>query len=136
MMQPSSGANSQGSETDGYETHHVYDRNEEVEVEDVEDDTPNEELQTLTTKEQAAFNAAHQQMMMVGYENVTQQEQCDIVEALMSDMNLMMYDDESDNWIPIELEHSDSDDEGISGRALGDPPSHTKPIIHTYKDPY
>ena len=138
MMQPSSGASSQGSETDGYETHHVYDRNEEVEVEDVEDDTPNEELQTLTTKEQAAFNAAHQQMMMVGYENVTQQEQCDIVEALMSDMNLMMYDDESDNEMPG-LEpgsDSDSDDEGVSGRALGDPPSHPKPITHTYKDPY
>ena len=136
MMQPSSGASSQGSETDGYDAHHVYeDRNEEVEV---EDDTPNEELQTLTTKEQAAFNAAHQQMMMVGYENVTQQEQCDIVEALMSDMNLMMYDDESDNEMP-ELEpgsDSDSDDKRVSGRALGDPPSHPKPITYTYKGPY
>ena len=71
MMQPSSGASSQGSETGGYGAHHAYDdRNEEVEV---EDDTPNEELQTPTTKEQAAFNAAHQQLMMVGYENVGQQ---------------------------------------------------------------
>ena len=76
-MQPSSGASSQGSETDDYDAHHVYDdRDEEVEV---EDDTPNGELQTLTAKEQAAFTAAHQQMVMVGYENVTHQEQCDLI---------------------------------------------------------
>ena len=53
----SQGASSQ-DETDGYDAHHVYEQ-EEVEVEEVEDDTPNEELQTLTAKEQTAFNAAH-----------------------------------------------------------------------------
>ena len=61
----------------------------------------NEELQTLTTNEQAAFNAAHRQMMVVGYENVTQQEQCGIVEALLSDMNRMVYDDDDDEVCPM-----------------------------------
>ena len=61
----------------------------------------NEELQTLTTNEQTAFNAAHRQMMVVGYENVTQQEQCGIVEALLSDMNRMVYDDDDDEVCPM-----------------------------------
>ena len=31
---------------------------------------------------------------------------------------------------------SDGDDEEVSGRALGDPPSNPKPINHTHKDSY
>ena len=94
------------------------DRNEEVEV-------PNEELQTLTTKKQAAFTAAHQQMMMVGYENVTHQEQCGIVEALLSDMNLMMYDEDK---MPELEQFSDSDSDDGDEVFV---PSNPKSINHT-----
>ena len=125
MMQPSSGASSQGSETEGYDAHHVYDDwNEEVEVEDA---TPNEELQTLTTNERVVFNAAHHQMMMVGYERVTHQEQCGIVEGLLSEMNLMVYDDDE---MP-EMEHlSDSDSDDGDKVCRMKPPSNSESINH------
>ena len=81
-------------------------------------------------------------MMMVGYENVTQQKQCGIVEALLSDMNIMMYDeDESDNEMPglepcSDSGSDDGGDEEASGRALGDPLPNPTPINHTHKEPY
>ena len=103
---------------DGYGgIEHTAETQETDETKDVE---PNKELQTLTTHEQAACNEAHKQILMVGYENVTSEEQNGIVEGLLGYMNLML-DDEDEMPELVSDSDSDDDDRESEGHKMAPP---------------
>ncbi|MAF40236.1 MAG: hypothetical protein CL859_00015, partial [Cyanobium sp. ARS6] len=77
------------------------------------DPSPSEELQHLNHQEQAAFNEAHRQMLMIGYDKVSSSEQNDIVEGVLREIGLMMYDDDDDDDDHVNSTDKSDDDTSV-----------------------